>query len=154
MTPSFRPYTPADKDACMALFESNCPQYFDPAEREDFAGFLNDYTQCDYFVLVVGEDIAGCGGIYVDIKTGEGKLCWGMVDQTRHKSGLGKALLEYRLKGIKANPAATHVHIDTSQHTAPFFAKYGFRETAHNKDGYGPGIDHVEMVLTWQGATE
>lgn len=146
--PTFRPYEKADREACMALFESNCPKYFAPEERADYEDFL-DTLNCDYSVLTIGEELVGCGGIHVDAETGQGNLCWGMVDQSRHKSGLGKALLEFRLAAIKANPAATHVHIDTSQLSGPFFAKYGFKETHKTKDGYGAGIDHVEMILEW-----
>lgn len=130
----------------MALFDSNCPKYFMMDERSEFETFL-DNLECDYSVLLVDGNVVGCGGIHVNADTGEGRLCWGMVDQSHHRTGLGKALLEYRLAGIKADPNATHICIDTSQHTAPFFAKYGFIKTVHKKDGIGPGIDHVEMRL-------
>jgi predicted GNAT family N-acyltransferase len=146
MSHSFRRYDPSDKAACLALFDSNCPKYFAPSERADFEGFLGD-LDCDYSVLLADGEVAGCGGIHVDTANGQGKLCWGMVDNSRHKSGLGKALLEFRLAAIRANPDATHIHIDTSQHTAPFFEKYGFNITAQTTDGYGPDIDHVEMLL-------
>lgn len=146
--PAFRPYKNTDRAACMVLFESNCPTYFAPEERVDYEAFL-DALDCDYSVLTLAEDIVGCGGFHVNRETGQGKLCWGMVDQSHHKSGLGKALLEFRLAGIKANPDATHVHIDTSQLSAPFYAKFGFKQTHKTKDGYGTGIDHIEMILDW-----
>nr|MBC8799133.1 GNAT family N-acetyltransferase [Pseudomonas congelans] len=35
-----RPYTLADRERCLDIFDSNVPRYFDPAEREQFARFL------------------------------------------------------------------------------------------------------------------
>ncbi|MDB5218237.1 MAG: family N-acetyltransferase, partial [Myxococcaceae bacterium] len=37
-----RPYEPADRDACLVVFDSNVPAFFAPHEREGFASFLGD----------------------------------------------------------------------------------------------------------------
>ena len=37
---TFRPYAPADAEACLALFDANVPRYFDASERAEFAAFL------------------------------------------------------------------------------------------------------------------
>ena len=39
---SFSPYTPEKEAACLALFDANCPEFFAPNERDDFAAFLKD----------------------------------------------------------------------------------------------------------------
>ena len=39
------------------------------------------------------------------------------------------------------------VRVATSQHTALFFQKQGFKEISVQKDGYAPGIDRIEMVM-------
>ena len=46
-----RPYEPGDRDACLALFESNVPVFFDVSEREGFADFL-DEMHWPYQVIV------------------------------------------------------------------------------------------------------
>ena len=38
----FRAYQPADREACLALFDENCPAFFAPNEREDYEAFLRD----------------------------------------------------------------------------------------------------------------
>jgi len=40
------------------------------------------------------------------------------------------------------------VVIETSQHTRGFYEGLGFRLTALVPDGFGPGIDRCDMVLT------
>ncbi len=40
-----RPFAADDKDACLALFDSNVPRYFDSSERPDFADFWTNRTE-------------------------------------------------------------------------------------------------------------
>ncbi len=55
---TFRPYTPADLNACLALFDSNYPPYFHPSEREGYRAFLEDTAaQGEYFVLEHGTEV-------------------------------------------------------------------------------------------------
>ena len=35
-----RSFLAADNGSCLALFDQNCPEYFDPGERADYAAFL------------------------------------------------------------------------------------------------------------------
>ena len=83
--------------------------------------------------------IAGAGGIEPETARGVGWLTWGMVDSTRHGQGLDKTLLEYRLELLRANLRANlrvnRVCIDSSQHTAPFYEKYGFTTQRVIPDG-------------------
>jgi hypothetical protein len=51
-----RPYSSADRPACLAVFDSNTPRFFHPGERRNFETFL-DAPFCSY--LVVEHDIAG-----------------------------------------------------------------------------------------------
>lgn len=146
---SFRDYEDHDESACLALFDGNTPRYFAAHERADFLEFLTQERPTlngAYYVLLKDDRIAGCGGYHVDQQTGTAKICWGMVDQSLHRMGLGKRLLQKRLVAIGTHDEAKEIHIDTSQHSAPFFERFGFTITDTQKDGYGPGIDHVEMV--------
>jgi hypothetical protein len=59
-----RSYTPADKEACLAIFDSNTPPYFAKHERPEFAAFL-DESRDPYFVVEASNgQIIGCGGYF------------------------------------------------------------------------------------------
>ncbi len=40
LQPTFRPYQTADREACLGLFDANCPEFFAPNERADYVAFL------------------------------------------------------------------------------------------------------------------
>ena len=84
--PAVRPYARADFDPCLRVFESNLPQYFAESERAEFLDFLGAHD-CEYLVIEFNGAARGCGGSYV--KDGIGRLCWGMVEQSHHRSALG-----------------------------------------------------------------
>ncbi|MFP4281415.1 MAG: GNAT family N-acetyltransferase [Verrucomicrobiota bacterium] len=139
-------YRPEDATACLALFEGNADPYFAAEERALFARFLdNPQWTADYFVVRHEGDIVACGGWMADTD-GVLELSWGMVSRTRHGTGLGTTLLLYRLEQLAAEHAGATVRVRTSQHTAGFFARFGFRETARQTDGFGPGLDTVTLV--------
>ena len=56
-----RPYAIDDKNACLALFDSNVPDFFDPTERDLFVDFL-DRPKGQYFCIEKDGRIVGCGG--------------------------------------------------------------------------------------------
>ena len=140
-----RPFVPEDRDACLALFDSNLPRFFAPHERAEFGTWLHDPGE--YFVLEDGGQVVACGGVWLDPRNSErpAGLSWGMVARDAHRRGYGSALLHFRLERLRALGAA-EAHLDTSQHSAPFFARFGFREVRRVPDGYGPGLDRVNMV--------
>lgn len=142
-----RDYAPADRDACLAVFDSNLHAFFDPAEREDFAAFL-DRRPGPYLVIEDGEGrVVGCGGYAVEPGTATADLCWGMVAREHHRTGLGELLLDLRLRRIRAEPAVRDVALNTSQHTRGFFERFGFVTERVVPDGFGPGLDRCDMRL-------
>ena len=38
---TFRSYVSTDKSVCLKLFDANCPEFFAPNERVDYAEFLD-----------------------------------------------------------------------------------------------------------------
>ena len=90
----------------------------------------------------------GCGGFRVD-DYGIAYLAWGLVHAGWHRRGLGAELLRWRLARIREVPHAWCVLLDTSQHTAPFFARFGFEPVRVLADGYQAGLDKVFMRLVW-----
>jgi GNAT superfamily N-acetyltransferase len=142
----FRPYTPDDRAACAALFAANTPHWFAVHELEQYESFLDDGPG-SYFLMLENGVIIGAGGIEVEPQRATGWLTWGMVDSTRHGEGLGKSLLDYRLEQLRADSRVTRVCIDSSQHTAPFYEKYGFTTQRIIPDGYAKGLHRHEMEL-------
>ena len=152
----FREYSPADRDACLALFDGNVPRYFAPHERDGFAGFL-DALPGPYFVVEEDGAVVACGGYAFEPGSGEVALCWGIVDARRQREGIGTLLTAERLRLAAADSSprsgrggaaeGSGAVIRTSQHTAEFYARLGFTVTRVEADGHAPGIDFVEMRL-------
>ncbi|RZJ45532.1 MAG: GNAT family N-acetyltransferase [Brevundimonas sp.] len=147
-----RPYTAADRAACLALFDSNAPRFFDPSERVGFEQFLDD-LRWPYQVIERpdsegGGRIVACGGHAVEPDGRTVSLCWGMVEQGLHGQGLGRLLTEARLAAARAEPGVTAVRLDTGQHTTGFYERFGFVIERVVKDGYAPGSDRHDMRLT------
>ena len=147
MSFEFRPYTPDDRAACVALFAANTPHWFAPHEQEQYESFLDDAPGSYFLMIEDNGEIAGAGGIEIESTRSVAWLTWGMVDSTRHGQGLGKTLLEYRLEQLRANLNVHRVCIDSSQHTAPFYEKYGFTTQRIIPDGYAKGLHRHEMEL-------
>ena len=143
---TLRPYTPADRDACLALFASNVPDYFAQIELDDFVDTL-DHSEHYFVIELQGEGIVACGGYdALDQPAGAAGLCWGMVRRDLHGRGLGERLLRERLQRIDADPELGPVLIETTQRTQDFFARHGFLVTRIVADGFAAGYDLVEMV--------
>lgn len=140
----FANYTPEHhKAGCLAAFDSNVPHYFDTSERQDFETFL-DQEAGDYVVMLEDNKVIGCGG--VALNNDEAVLCWGLLHADWHGRGLGRALLEQRLKMAEAMPQARRIVCATSQHTEAFYAKKGFITQRRINDGWAPGLHRIEMV--------
>jgi Acetyltransferase (GNAT) domain len=141
-----RPYQNSDKEACLALFDGNTPVFFAPFERAEFEDFL-DKNAFPYFVVEeqgMGM-IQACGGYAIGGESAT--LCWGMVMGGMHRRGMGTFLLKARLQDIRQDAMLRNVRIQTSQHSAGFFARAGFVTRLVVKDGFAEGLDRYEMVL-------
>jgi predicted N-acetyltransferase YhbS len=156
MPPLIRAYTSADVSACLKLFDSNCPPFFDAAERADYAQFLQDPAdRGEYFVLEAAREpdseVVACGGIWVK-EAGEGGLIygglsWGMVRADLHGQGLGGQLTDFRLNLLRGRSGVREVQIETSQHTEGYYARHGFVTVQRRSDGFAPGLDEIKMTL-------
>jgi ribosomal protein S18 acetylase RimI-like enzyme len=146
-----RPYTPADLDGCLAIFETNVPRYFISKERDAFRAFLEELPG-PYIVLEDEQSrIVACGGHAMSDEPGRADLCWGMVRQEKHRKGFGRTLIHARIDAAKADPAVRVIALNTSQLTTGFYERFGFRVTSTEPDGYGPGLDRCEMRLVLRG---
>ncbi len=147
MSQLFRKYKKGDKETCLEIFDSNCPKYFATSERKDFSEWLGGEQAKDYYLILDGETTVGCGGIFIDEKSKEVGLAWGMIRSDYHGLGYGSSLLKFRLDLLRTLPPEFMKVVRTSQHTVHFFEKHGFLQIKNVKDGWGPGLDKIEMIL-------
>ncbi|GGK39371.1 N-acetyltransferase [Deinococcus malanensis] len=145
---SIRAYRPEDRAACLAIFDANMPMSFLPPERPAFGAWLDSEDgAAEYLVVEDASGIVACGGLWFsqDVQRPAG-FAWGMVHPDRQRQGIGAQLARVRLSRLRelGVPLAA---LDTSQWTAPFYARLGFREVRRTPDGYGPGLDRVDMTL-------
>ena len=140
-----RPYAPADRDACLALFDSNVPEFFTTEERPGFADWL-DRAEA-YRVIESEGRIVGCGGVAREADGTTASLCWGMVERGLQGQGLGRVLTEARIEAARGMEGVTAMRCDTSQKTTGFYERFGFRVTEVEPEAYGPGLDRCEMRL-------
>lgn len=142
----FRNFQPEDAADCLALFDSNTPAFFGIHERKEFADFLSDASRPGSYLVMEHEGrVVACGGLASLDDTTAG-FVWGMVDRTMHRHGFGKELALARIEQAQAMGKRC-VKLSTTQHVQAFYAKLGFTPGAVVTDGYGPGLDSVEMVL-------
>ncbi len=152
-----RTYRESDRQACLDIFDSNCPKYFAPHERAYLEAWLNHQgkepkeaayknSKADHFYVLEADGILkGCGGFYINVEEEEAVMAWGMVNNADHHKGLGKALYRYRVEKIEELYPGTKIVLYTSQHTFGFFEKLGLKVTTITKDGFGEGLDRYDM---------
>jgi GNAT superfamily N-acetyltransferase len=143
VSPAFRPYAASDAAACLGLFDANCPRFFAPGERADYADYLARAR--DYRVGEVDGAVRAAFGIAPG-RAGRIHLNWILVDPDAQGAGLGRAMMAATLEAARMAGAST-IDIAASQHSAPFFARFGARALARTENGWGPGMHRVEMEL-------
>ena len=83
---TIRPFDPADRAACLALFDSNVPEFFLPGERAEFETWLGqpfgsgEYGE--YFVLEDEGRVVACGGVWLSPEGGGPKLGHGRAGRS------------------------------------------------------------------------
>ena len=144
---NFRNYRSDDQSACLAVFDSNTPPFFDIKERTDFETFLE--KQAHPFLVVENEmgQIIACGGFAFKREIAIAKLRWGMVMPTCQRQGVGRFLLLTRLSQLYEDPTLIAIRVDTSQHTYGFYEKFGFVRYDYLENGITPGLHLYRMEL-------
>lgn len=146
-----RPYTFSDINDCLAIFDSNVPTFFAKKERTEFYEFLLGQSgfESSYLVLVLNGAIISCGGLTIDANKRQASLSWGMVSSTMHRKGIGTYLFKARLEQARKLQNIDELVLSTSQHSAGFYERLGFRVTKIITNGFGPDLDRWEMKLRW-----
>jgi ribosomal protein S18 acetylase RimI-like enzyme len=143
---SFRAYSAKDHDACLAVFDANCPEYFAPNEREDYVQFLTT-NPAGYVVCVLESMIIGSYGTWVEADGRRGHISWIMIDPAGQGRSVGSNMMKQAYAAFKS-AGVYEVEIAASQKSAPFFARFGAVENKRITEGWGPGLDRVNMVWT------
>jgi N-acetylglutamate synthase-like GNAT family acetyltransferase len=151
-----RPYNISDKNDCVIAFKSNLPLYFTEQEITDFENFLDKIVRDDsnkniikthYYVILLHNQIIGCGGFGDKNNTEIISLAWGLIHFDFHKKGFGKALLKHRLKEIQRLYQGKTLVLDTTQHSYHFFEKFGFKITEITEHSYAPNLHRFDMIF-------
>jgi GNAT superfamily N-acetyltransferase len=144
MTVVMRCYEVGDQRDCLALFDGNCPDYFDPGEREDYVEFLAAQP-AGYEVCLQGQRLVGAFGV-CERAEGGWALRWILISPAAQGQGVGTAMMARALAVCRAGGRAV-LHIAASQKSAPFFTRFGARAVASIPQGWGPLLDRIEMEL-------
>lgn len=152
---NIRRYSKKDRIACLDIIKSNTPEYFGEDEIPLFEKWLIAQEEGKlahpvserefYFVLEDDGQILGCAGYLLVRNSNEIYLSWGMVHRKQHKTGLGKALLDYRFASISEKFPDRKISLATTQEIAPFFEKYGFKTTKIQPQFYSETLDRYDM---------
>lgn len=135
------------REKCIDIFKSNTPTFFAPDELELFENFLDHHAEGAYFVVFDDGELIGCGGVFLNHRTGEAGLSWGMIHAQMHNKGIGKFFTHYRIALLKNRYPGKTYKIETSQHTFQFYQNRGFVTTGIILNGFGEGIDKYTMEL-------
>ena len=142
----FRPFLLSDREACLAVFDTNCPEFFAPNERRDYERFLAG-NPSTYVVCIRNHKIVGAYGFKISSESRRGCISWIMVDASARGNGLGTRMICRVLEAVSSGNT-TVIDIAASQKSAPFFARFGAVEINRTLEGWGPGLDRVDMKLT------
>ena len=153
MKTAIRPYSPANKDAVLDVFRSNCPTYFDSSDRADLVDFLDTYADEHFSVITDGHTVIGCGGYYVDHVRQVFGIAWVMF--RRYSIGPANVLsvarnfFDHLLKDIQAEGFPYDIVINTTQRVEKTFNKFGFQTEKIVANGFGENLDHYVMRRKW-----
>jgi GNAT superfamily N-acetyltransferase len=145
MLEGLRRYESKHRVGCLQVLTGNTPRFFAESERPEFETFL-DHLPGPYFVVERDDAVLACGGWCFVSDATDARLTWGMVDAAVHRQGLGRALLRFRIaEALKSG--ASVVGLSTTQLVSGFFASEGFETVKKIPDGFGDGLDRVDMEL-------
>jgi GNAT superfamily N-acetyltransferase len=144
------PYAREHRDACLLLFDDNCPEYFAANERADYAAFL-DSARDGYRVWLVDDRVVGAFGVMDTGRPGRRQLNWILIARDAHGRGIGREMMAATAQFARAAGAEV-VDIAASHKSAPFFARFGASETSSTAHGWGPGMHRVDMEMRVMGA--
>lgn len=140
----FSPYCDTDHDACMSIFDANCPEFFAPNERQDYLAFLDGVPK-SYEVCRADGRVCGAFGLFASGEDTKA-LNWILIDPQAQGIGVGSRIMKRVIRSGRQSQTRS-VRIAASHKSAAFFARFGAVAISSTKDGWGPGMDRVDMEL-------
>lgn len=140
-----RPYLASDLQACLDIYDASAVTLAPTHPRQSFQTFLQN-SPLTFFVLEHDANILGCGGYHHVEGSQQAELVWGMIHSKWHRQGLGRFLLMFRLREITKRNKVQLVHLEVPQQLAAFYQRQGFHIAAQKIDGYGSGLDKIELT--------
>lgn len=129
---------------CVEIFDKNTPRYFLLEEREPFIEYLE--VTIWYFVVRSDETTVGCFGVEFIEENKHARLHWIMVDPDLQGRGIGSLMMEEIFSTMRAKGFRI-MEIDTSQEGIRFFRRYQIEVLEEIKDGWGTGMDRINLLL-------
>ena len=143
----YRSYRASDQERIVKIFESNCPKYFDPNDKDDLIDFLKNWTNEDYLVVIINGNIIGCGGHYV--KEDRFGIAWVMFERGSigHRNLLKTSDQFYGKieENIRKENLILPIKVNTTQLMEKLFNRYGFKTYEIIEGGFGKGLDEYKM---------
>ena len=142
---TFRPYRSTDYQVCIDVFDANCPEFFAPNERQEYEVFLNR-VPVGYEVCELDGQTLGAFGLFdesQDVKA----INWILLAPQAQGIGVGSKIMQ-RVVLLSRTSDTRLVTIATSPKAAPFFAQFGAVAISSIADGWGPGMDRIDMELS------
>ena len=142
-----REYKSTDKPSLMHLLDLNIPRYFAVEESADFSHYL-DHERELYYVLLLDNQIVGCGGVNFAGQRTVGRISWDILHPDYQGKSLGARLLQYRLEILRSIDSILRITVRTSQLAYRFYEKQGFQLKEIKKDYWAKGFDMYDMEYT------
>ncbi|MDP9368495.1 MAG: GNAT family N-acetyltransferase [Chloroflexota bacterium] len=105
---------------------------------------LDHFGSC---VGKAGEGVVARGGMNMTDEGRSAWLRWGMVSAGYHRRGIGRQLIERRLRWSATQPLVETIRVATTGEASAFFQRMGFDLVQATKDYYGPGMAQHNLEL-------
>lgn len=140
----FKSYSSNDKELCLDLFDSNCPEYFAPNERMDYENFLIS-NPAGYELCIGNKEIIGAFGLFKE-NINQIRLDWILLNQKTQGIGIGSTIMN-RVLIQASDSGADQILIATSHKAYKFFEKKGAIKISEKEHGWGPNMHRIDMEL-------
>lgn len=139
-------YSTEFEETLIQIFDLLTPTFFDASERSDYRHYLRQEKE-DYYIVLNNEICVAAGGINYEPERKKAFISWDLIHPDFHGKGIGRKLMQHRLKRIQSHSNAEQIIVRTSQLVYPFYEKQGFVLEKTVKDYWAEGFDLYQMSM-------
>lgn len=147
----FRSYRDSDLQTCLEMFDANCPDFFAQNERQEYQSFLESIHD-GYEICEVDGRSCGAFGVFDD-ESNQMRIRWILLDLGMHGLGIGSKIMT-RIVEVARDRNVRIIRIAASHKSSSFFARFGASTVQTTKNGWGIGMDRVDMELPIKATRE